>query len=73
MAPNGFLFFVLFSDFYFENKSNSSLSSNSLPLDAPIKHQYDYKPIYIIYLFYFSSFIHGSNHEIENSSHLMKF
>jgi hypothetical protein len=29
--------------------------------------------IYIVYLFYFSSFIHDSNYEIENSSHLMNF
>jgi hypothetical protein len=29
--------------------------------------------ILYIYLFYFSSFIHDSNHEIENSSHHMNF
>jgi hypothetical protein len=28
---------------------------------------------FFIYLLYFSSFIHDSNHEIENSSHLMSF
>jgi hypothetical protein len=26
-----------------------------------------------LYLFYFSSFIHDPNHEIENSSHHMNF
>jgi hypothetical protein len=54
----------------------SSLNSKLLPLDTQIKHRYECKTIFIylyIYLFYFSSFIHDSNYEIENSSHLMIF
>jgi hypothetical protein len=56
----------------------SSLNSKLLSLDTQIKHWYECKTIFIylyiyIYLFYFSSFIHDSNYEIENSSHLMIF
>jgi hypothetical protein len=36
-------FLFLFSDFYFKFKSNSSLNSKLLLLDAQIKHQHEWK------------------------------
>jgi hypothetical protein len=73
-----FFFFFLFSVFRF--LFNLQIQTKSkLVLRLQYKLHVHHKisstnaKIYFIYLFYFSSFIHDSHHEMENSSHLMNF